>query len=535
MRCLSLYISLNIIIDSINNYRYEQYVDLPTDKAFRRLSLLPRDLDTMRSDCLYICRLTDVMRFSTQASELYFLCLRDRMQDVCETKELLKNTIVINENLELDQLFATIQNLFVIINDWYQDMLEAVVKQKGMQDIITLSEPVIGNFISISDTALTLLAYTKNIPTDDKTQLSLVEHGHHTEEAIRKFKKYRRFEAWMNTDGLVINEDNNICQYPVISKVFAFNEIYFTHVVMICDHRKMTPGLLDLFNHMVSILSYYINRNWEEAKNCNHIYSSLILNLVQGNITDRNTVKDRARIIGFRPDDQYVIMLLTGGNSGDSISPRLMALDISNMFAQIRPVYYNGCLMLFLHHADIAQLMAEQDMENILNCYFQRNHYYCGVSEIFDDLLDMPIAHSQAELALNNRDHEYQSFKMIWESVSIWSNISHFSMIFASCLVDNSEKSKQLWKSWKYGKLLLDLYHSDVEKNTNNLEVLYEFLMNERRAAETANLLHMHRNNVVYRINRIEEMLNVNLEDRSTRLNLTMSYLMLKRSGIMKS
>jgi DNA-binding PucR family transcriptional regulator len=80
--------------------------------------------------------------------------------------------------------------------------------------------------------------------------------------------------------------------------------------------------------------------------------------------------------------------------------------------------------------------------------------------------------------------------------------------------------------------MLLELYESDLEKNTNNLEVLYTFLMNERRATETAAYLHMHRNNVVYRISRIEEMLNVNLNDILTRFNLVMSFMMLKSSGV---
>ena len=73
-----------------------------------------------------------------------------------------------------------------------------------------------------------------------------------------------------------------------------------------------------------------------------------------------------------------------------------------------------------------------------------------------------------------------------------------------------------------------------LDKNTNNCEVLYTYLLNERRATETANSLHMHRNNVVYRINRIEEMLGISLDDKTTRLNLTMSYLMLRYSGFLQ-
>lgn len=42
-------ISLNIILDSISHYRNEVHIELPTDKTFRRISLLPNN--TKIFDC----------------------------------------------------------------------------------------------------------------------------------------------------------------------------------------------------------------------------------------------------------------------------------------------------------------------------------------------------------------------------------------------------------------------------------------------------------------------------------------------------
>ncbi len=44
----------------------------------------------------------------------------------------------------------------------------------------------------------------------------------------------------------------------------------------------------------------------------------------------------------------------------------------------------------------------------------------------------------------------------------------------------------------------------DAERGTDNYQFLYEYLMCERRANIVAEKLHMHRNNVKYRIDRIE-------------------------------
>jgi sugar diacid utilization regulator len=527
-------VSLNIILDRLRHYRYEVHIDMPTDIAFRRISLLPRDLRGRQPDCLYVCRMSEALRAAGQMPGFYCLCLRDRFPDERETEEILSGFVVINENIELETLFSEIQDTFVQTNEWYQNMQDAIIRHMSIQDIITMSESVIGNFISVSDSALTLVAYTKNTSTDDPTSLFLIENGYHSDEAIRKFKVNKRFEHWMSSDGIIISTDGKISKYVCISKVFAFNDTYFMHVVMTCNHREMTAGLIDLFSHMVTVLSHYIKRNWEEKKDYDHVYSSLVVDLLHGSISDREVANDRASYVGIRPGDKYIVMLLTGGGSGNAVFPGLTAHEISRALPQIRTVYYNCRLMLFLHHAELVRYLEEQDIFRKLNDYFRENDIYCGLSDIFDNLLSLPEAYRQAELALNETDSNYQNGNIFWESVPQWSNIAPFNSYFASCLLDKSAGIEKIWRTSQYGRMLLELYNSDIEKSINNLEVLYTYLVNERRATETAVALHMHRNNVIYRISRIEELLKVSLDDRLTRLNLLMSFLMLKHSGFIQ-
>ncbi len=527
-------ISLNIILDSISHYRYELHISLPTELSFHCISLLPKEMRDVKPNCLYVCQLSEALRAAGQVPQIYCLCLRDRIRDELETEEKLKDMVILNENLELVTLFTKLQETFILINDWYKDMQEAVIMKKSIQDIISLSEPVIGNFISVSDSAFSLLAYTKNIPTDDPISISLIENKFHSEETVKKFKEIGRLEVWMDSRGLIINTSNAISKHTVISKVFRFNDIYFIHVVMTTTHRKLTPGLLDLFNHMIYVLSYYIIPNWEEEKNYSHAYNTLVADLMECKLTDMEAINERARIIGLKPADKYIIMLLSVGNGDDFSFPGHVARDVARMFPCINPVYYNYRLLLLLHHADIAGLMEENDMEATLNTYFHENNVFCGCSDIFENLLELPNAYQQAVLVLNELTSVCWKEEISWGESMEPSNIAHFRTYYVSCMLDRSEQSEKLWRNSKYGKMLIALYESDIEKNTNNLEVLYTYLVNERRATETAIQLHMHRNNVMYRISRIEKMLGVSLEDRLMRMNLTISLFMLRHSGFLQ-
>jgi sugar diacid utilization regulator len=509
-------------------------VTFPSDITFNRVSILIRDIKNAQKNCLYVCRLSDALQVIDEKPGLFFICLRDRIHDERETKEYLGSMIIINENLELDYLFSEIQFTFVLVNDWYQNMQDAIIRQKSMQDIITMSEAVIGNFITVTDTAFSLLAYTKGLQTDDPIQSTLVQNGYHSGEAIRIFKNLKPSDVTVNADGLVINTDCNIYKYASISKVFVFNQTYFSHVVMICDHRKLTAGLVDLYKHLINMLSFYITRNWERVKNFDHMYSSLVMDLMQGKLSDQNAVRERAKFIGIQQHDQYIVMLLSDDDGGDSVFPGLMAAEITKMFPHIRPIYMDYQLMLLLHHPNIASFIAEQDMMGKLNSYFQKYGVYCGISEIFDNLLDLSQAYRQAELALN-KSLATQVDLIEWPASQEWSNIASFDTYYAGCLLDRSEDTQKLWKTSKYGRMLLELYRSDREKNTNNFEILYVYLINERGTTKTANSLHMHRNNVVYRISRIENMLNISLDDEQTRINLLLTYQMIKHLGFKDS
>ena len=79
--------------------------------------------------------------------------------------------------------------------------------------------------------------------------------------------------------------------------------------------------------------------------------------------------------------------------------------------------------------------------------------------------------------------------------------------------------------------MLLKLYQHDERHKSNNLQLLHVYLCFERNATESAKELNMHRNNVTYHINRIQEMLQVNLDDPHVRFMMLMSFFLLELYG----
>ena len=76
------------------------------------------------------------------------------------------------------------------------------------------------------------------------------------------------------------------------------------------------------------------------------------------------------------------------------------------------------------------------------------------------------------------------------------------------------------------------MLHTDTKKSRQQLKILYEYLSCDRKLTDVANKLGMHRNNVIYHINHIEEDYHLNLDDPDMRLRFLMSFEILKYSKI---
>ena len=521
-------VSLNILLENFRHYRLESRIDESKEIAFRQARMLPANKKSFDPDFLYICKLSEVLALDEKAQDTIFLCICDREPDEEEREKVLPYVVIIREEISTDQLLVEIQQSILVIQEWIADMQDAVIHQKGLQGILDLGEPVLGNFISINDSSLSLVAHTKGISTDDEVSLFLIENGYHAPETVKNFKKFKRFETWSNSDTTLVSTDRYFSKYVIVSRAFLHDETNFTNVVMTCNNRELSPGVLDLFDLLVRFLEYYIEQDLKERRNT--IYSSLIADLMNGKITDQIIVSERAKSVGILPDAETAIMLLAETSSEHVIFSDRIARDIIHQFQYIKPVNYNQRLLLLLNHPNILYYMGKQGIGDRLNTFLKENNIYCGVSDTVNSLLDLQDAYLQAEFSLNNREHLSYFDKSRMEQQG-WSNLILFNEHYAGFLLNHDKKATQIWQSSKYGKMLKRLHDSDIEKNTNNLAVLYSFLINERRATETAAAMYMHRNNVLYRIGRIEELLNIRLDNPTTRINLLVTFLLYDQAG----
>ncbi len=528
-------LSLSIILDRISDFKFDAHIKLPSDKEFNRASLLPKDPGLLREDRLYVCKLSDAISITSEYGSKYcFLCLRDRIQDSGETDELLSGLVIVNENINFEDLFERVQDVFYDIISWYDKAQRMAISGSTLQDILDISETVLQNYVQITDSSFKLLAYTKNIYCDEPIVLDCQKYGCHSEETIRIFKKYRRMEAWEDANGMLINDEKSFTKYQLVSKIYRYRSTYFAHSVMTCNVRPATQGVIEIFGMFVDIVEICVRRSWENLNSVSHVYDSFITDLIEGSFRRRDNVEERAKVVGI-PYEGVFTMGVTSSDEGGRLTAASLAKELSSFFPDDKLLIYGGHVVILSTYSEknyLEQFAAKREtIRPVLDKYLIK----CGFSAFFTNLLECPKAYQQAELSLkfSGNTPGAEMLPNVEGAINgLMTPDTSFEESFFYILLGESKINLDIWQGSVYYEGLKRLKEYDELHNLNNLQLLYVYLTNERRLTETAAQMHMSRNNVVYRIGRIEDMLNMSLESAATRFKLQLSYIMLQLYSI---
>ena len=520
-------ISIDIILYVLKAYNTENHMDPNSEKSFSECLPLPEEYAEMRGECLYVGCLSKALPLPENIS---CICVRDRIKDGKETEENLRGLVIVNENITQNELLLKVSNRVFSIINWVQKMNDILINNGTLQDLVDLCPSMLDNYISINDASLMLLAYTKQVPCDDPICIELVKTGYHNDEYIRKFRKHNYLKTWEIVNDIVIDPSCAIAKYTTVYKVFRFHNMYFAQIVMTCNHTPVTPCLLELFQLFVGVVDKYIKRICEGKSTYIHIYDTLMTELIEKRITKKKVIEERAQYAGLPLTGPYCLFLITPNDSAN-LSIGKMTKEFTELFPRIKFIIYNNCIAAInaFHVSGV-----DDQMKTIcgnMEKYISRHDALCSVSVFFDHLVDVSCAYNQAKIT--QKYISRPSIRALFRDTQsdLFNNIHFFSDKFIYCMMDDSEGHAELWYRSEYCKRLKNLYEYDRKHDSSFIELLNIYLSQGQNASEVANIFGTHRNSIVYRINRIKEILGIELNESSVRFTLQTSIILAEMFG----
>lgn len=507
-------ISLQLIMDELG-FEADVNINKEQNPRFSFVELYTATGSDLSGDKLLVCGLREALAVPNREG-LYFLCVRDRMVDDTETPEAMAGITVIRRNIELRDLFNRVQRIFVKVNDWVMKMEQSVSGNKGLQDLLTLSEPILQNHIVVQDATFKLLAYTKGIETTDVVTNKLIEFGYHPAETLQLFQKLRRLEEYEKSHDLIISRDYATSEYEVVKKMFHVGGSPFVQVIMVCCGKPATNGVVELFRKLLEYIKIYVDRDSAVNGGSNAV-KSLALDLIMKNVDSQEEARIRAAYAGFPFEGNFRLIVVSFDDEGNIPLSRLVqsfaeVLPQASVFSQKRNV-----LVLDVERGELDQMKA------VIDRALPSVEFLCGISNRFSSLWDISIAYSQALMAVDlagrlkaaavvsDDPHQqcFCQFSDYWIYHLLLSGIKVAPVVYKNSFLFNTVDT---------------LREYDRTHHTNTMNLLRVYLENERKATVVSTLLHMHRNTVLYHIGKIESVLGISLDDPEVRLKLLLAF-----------
>ena len=181
--------------------------------------------------------------------------------------------------------------------------------------------------------------------------------------------------------------------------------------------------------------------------------------------------------------------------------------------------YQNSVLILFQDWHDYPvgeQLLFRERWDELLTL-LGKNHAHIGVSLLFTELGRLRMGYDQARTAIEiGRKLDPDALEY------------HYSKYY---LNDMLECYREKFALDDVIVRYLDQLAGERGYSNSNLLLLYHYLNTERNISLTAKRVHMHRNSVIYRLQRIQDVLNLDLDDPDVRLRLMITFKILRMEG----
>ena len=529
-------LTLNIIEHELQAYgRVERMPNAPD--IFSDFRLFVESVPLVdREEVLYLCSTrADVGLVTDAGHNALYVSTIDSAPDPRAILSVLQGeSILVVLNVLLDMAFR--------FGSWEHSMDDIYYTGGTLQDLIDISTPFLQNNVVVLDPAFKLLAYTKDVPCDDPITMELIKHGYHTEENISKFKLNKRFKPWSEQHGFIINDTYKICKYVTVVKSFKTKLSFSLIIVMMCNVVDAEDYLLDIYSLFAERVRLFAQRDYPDDKPSGNAVDTFIRDLALGKPLAIEAAYERSESLGIPHEAPFCLFYMKADS--DSVpTPRLL-VDVSRLVAPAKTVLIDDAIVVLcfdcrsnhcaMHCASNTCPLGHTSLSSRIEDTMVKYGFVCGRSSKFTELAKLSIAFKQAEWAYHISKKRLQHENSLGIEYN-WTRIATFD----SCNVDYLVKSIEvdefdLVRATYAGYVLDQIYNQDFRSKTDNYKFLYEYLMDERRAGVVAEKLHMHRNNVKYRIDHIEEQFGIDTSDPMLRFDFLLAY-RIRESSVIQS
>jgi hypothetical protein len=459
-------------------------------------------------DRLYLCRAADLPDAIDMGERPSFLCIGDPparyLHDEC-------NILVVKEDLSIPALLARVTELFHFYNTWELEMQKANSKNLPLEALGKLAEPVFENPISLHNESM---RYIFHISNPDRYSVP---------DNYDFFKE----NYYIDIENMnILKYDNEFIKAATKKEPAVYSSDYYEfrslYVNIFLSGKYAARLLVDEINReftdrdfaLIAVLGEAVKEGLEIKNALNQWhprrFDEILAKLIDRHSVDEAEIKTVLNENGWDVFDDYFCLTIVPselditGKTLLSLADRITALMRGNCCL----IHNNAIVCLF----NLSEIESDRDaVQAKLIPYLRDSFLKAGISTGFSDFKNVYYYYQQTLVALRLGEEHHQSY---------W--YYRFDDYALDYIVESSKI--ELIPETLCPEGLLRLRHHDREQGTDYVSILRVYLENNMSAVLTQKILRLHRNTFYFKLNRLKEIIDMNLEDFNIRLHLMIAF-----------
>lgn len=509
-------ITLCMVLDMLSEWGPHPLIQEDADLSFVSIQLLSPGMQQVSPNTLYLGMLSHMKLLKgIDIRNICVVCIGKTDQAARCVQRNGYNCVLLPDSCLLPLVANRLFGEFDRLRDWANRLETTALSGQGYQSLVELGREVFGEnpaiFVNSSYNILgASVTHTDYHPGVDRILLD----GYYSKSVTDDLSKMGYNARGASYVMPTLIQPPNYMGCPLLVLTFhTENGLFAGFVTIYFIKDAPTQSQIELFAYYaVKIRDCYL-QDMHQKKLMFSPVEQFMHDLIDHTKEDEAYLRDRARVLHLPLDATYRICVINWEEFALPQAEYIMErLRNSLKFPYFKVLLYHRSVLMLLQ-GDISSLRVLEELNESfseLRDLLRVCQGHAGFSTTWGSLLKIDVAYRQALAAIQFGFHLAPD-----EGIYFYSRYYVYDMLDAY--------SQRFDYEDMYVKKLRLLEKSE-EGRFDNLTLLRNYLLTERSISITAKLMHMHRNSVIYRLSKIQEILGVNLSDPDIRLRLLLSF-----------
>lgn len=438
------------------------------------------------------------------------------------------NVVTLTADADPYACYNALQAFFiedVAVTDKVRRMLTAHFSNNGLQYLVEEASLALDNPIFVVDTSYHYVAYHLGDLEGDDTRYGEVmrqemRYQSILESGVGYIQRAGIDEKVSRSHGPLVSFNENLGLNAMTGAVLVHG-ICMAHVFMVERNHPFGEVDRECFARLVHFVGQELQKLPVYETSRGQMWSYFLSNLLDDEQPSPAVIERRLEVLDYHPWPVLVVVVLRA--KADPLTPE-SAANVRNQLTGIMThslsTLYQGQLVLVLnrHEGESLGDYAEATLRKVAHL----NDLSVGVSNAFEKLVDIRAYYRQASDAIvygNMVSHAVDDH-----------DLYHYRDYSYVQMLDVTGRRHDLLKFCH--PALRNLLDYDKAHGTELMETLFEYLQCAGNTTHAASMLSLHKNTLLYRLNRIRELMGTDLTSGEDCFQLMLSYRILLYLGL---